>query len=47
MKSVADLDFSLVGIGILWNKGYFKQNFGTNMDKFQRSFSGIRIAILG
>ncbi|MDD3375558.1 MAG: alpha-glucan family phosphorylase [Candidatus Omnitrophica bacterium] len=27
MKSVADLDFSLVGIGILWNKGYFKQNF--------------------
>ncbi len=27
MKSVADLDFSLAGIGILWNKGYFKQNF--------------------
>jgi len=27
MKSVADLNFSLAGIGILWNKGYFKQNF--------------------
>lgn len=27
MKSAADLDFPVVGIGILWNKGYFKQNF--------------------
>ncbi len=27
MKSVADHGFSLAGIGILWNKGYFKQNF--------------------
>lgn len=27
LKSVADLGFSLVGIGILWGKGYFKQNF--------------------
>ena len=27
MKSVADLGLSLVGIGVLWNKGYFKQNF--------------------
>ena len=27
MKSSADLSFSVVGVGILWNKGYFKQNF--------------------
>ncbi|MFH1359432.1 MAG: alpha-glucan family phosphorylase [Candidatus Omnitrophota bacterium] len=27
MKSMADLGLSVVGIGILWNKGYFKQNF--------------------
>jgi len=27
IKSSADLGFSVVGIGILWNKGYFKQNF--------------------
>ena len=29
VKSSADLAYSLVGIGILWNKGYFKQNFST------------------
>jgi len=27
MKSSADLGCSVAGIGILWNKGYFKQNF--------------------
>ncbi len=27
IKSSADLGFPFVGIGILWNKGYFKQNF--------------------
>jgi starch phosphorylase len=27
IKSAADLNVSFVGIGILWNKGYFKQNF--------------------
>lgn len=27
IKSAADLAYSFVGIGILWNKGYFKQNF--------------------
>lgn len=27
LKSSADLGISLVGIGILWNKGYFKQSF--------------------
>ncbi len=27
MKSIADIGLSVVGIGILWNKGYFKQNF--------------------
>ncbi len=27
IKSAADLGFSFVGLGILWNKGYFKQNF--------------------
>ncbi|MCA9399595.1 MAG: alpha-glucan family phosphorylase, partial [Candidatus Omnitrophica bacterium] len=27
MKSAADLGFSIAGIGILWNKGYFKQKF--------------------
>lgn len=27
MKSAADLGFSVAGIGVLWNKGYFKQNF--------------------
>jgi starch phosphorylase len=27
IKSAADLGISFVGIGILWNKGYFKQNF--------------------
>jgi len=27
MKSAADLGYSMAGIGILWNKGYFKQNF--------------------
>src|SRR3989338_4635809 len=30
LKSAADLKQSLVGIGILWNKGYFKQNFWFN-----------------
>lgn len=27
IKSAADLNFPFVGLGILWNKGYFKQNF--------------------
>lgn len=27
IKSSADLGFPFAGIGILWNKGYFKQNF--------------------
>ncbi|MCR4338146.1 MAG: alpha-glucan family phosphorylase [Candidatus Omnitrophica bacterium] len=27
MKSVADLGCPVVGIGVLWNKGYFKQKF--------------------
>src|SRR3989338_1248877 len=27
LKSAADRAVSLVGVGILWNKGYFKQNF--------------------
>src|SRR3989338_8442512 len=27
IKSTADLGLSVVGLGILWNKGYFKQNF--------------------
>ena len=27
LKSAADLKISLAGIGILWRKGYFKQNF--------------------
>lgn len=27
MKSAADLGYPLVGLGVLWNKGYFKQNF--------------------
>ncbi|MGB9612617.1 MAG: alpha-glucan family phosphorylase [Candidatus Margulisiibacteriota bacterium] len=27
LKSAADLGLSLVGIGILWNKGYFQQKF--------------------
>jgi len=27
MKSLADMNFSVSGLGILWNKGYFKQNF--------------------
>jgi starch phosphorylase len=27
MKSSADLGYSVAGIGILWDKGYFKQNF--------------------
>jgi len=27
LKSAADLGIPLVGIGILWSKGYFKQNF--------------------
>ncbi len=27
LKSAADLGFSVTGIGVLWNKGYFKQNF--------------------
>lgn len=27
MKSAVDLGLSVVGIGILWNKGYFKQRF--------------------
>jgi starch phosphorylase len=27
MKSSADLGYPIVGIGILWNKGYFKQKF--------------------
>lgn len=27
MKSAADLAYPIVAIGVLWNKGYFKQNF--------------------
>lgn len=27
LKSCADLSLSVAGVGILWNKGYFKQNF--------------------
>ncbi len=27
VKSIADLGISVVALGILWNKGYFKQNF--------------------
>jgi starch phosphorylase len=27
LKSSADLGLSVVGLGVLWNKGYFKQNF--------------------
>ncbi|MCX5751887.1 MAG: alpha-glucan family phosphorylase, partial [Candidatus Saganbacteria bacterium] len=27
LKSAADLNLSLAGIGIMWNKGYFKQSF--------------------
>jgi len=27
LKSSADLNLSVAGVGILWNKGYFKQNF--------------------
>ncbi len=27
VKSVADLGISLAAVGVLWNKGYFKQNF--------------------
>ncbi|MBI5701810.1 alpha-glucan family phosphorylase [Candidatus Saganbacteria bacterium] len=27
LKSCADLNLSVAGVGILWNKGYFKQNF--------------------
>ena len=27
IKSAADMGYSFFGIGILWNKGYFKQNF--------------------
>jgi starch phosphorylase len=27
IKSSADLGYPFVGIGVLWNKGYFKQNF--------------------
>src|SRR3989338_1832636 len=27
LKSAADLGISLAAVGILWNKGYFKQNF--------------------
>lgn len=27
VKSIADLGLSVVALGILWNKGYFKQNF--------------------
>jgi len=27
IKSSADMGFSVAGIGVLWNKGYFKQNF--------------------
>ena len=27
MKSMSDLGLAVAGIGILWNKGYFKQNF--------------------
>ncbi len=27
MKSAADLQYAVVGLGVLWNKGYFKQNF--------------------
>ncbi|MFA5088981.1 MAG: alpha-glucan family phosphorylase [Candidatus Omnitrophota bacterium] len=27
LKSSADLGFSVVALGVLWNKGYFKQNF--------------------
>ena len=27
LKSASDLDLSVVAVGVLWNKGYFKQNF--------------------
>ncbi len=27
MKSAADQGFSIIGIGVMWNKGYFKQKF--------------------
>jgi len=27
LKSAADLGLGVVGLGVLWNKGYFKQNF--------------------
>ncbi len=27
LKSASDLGISVIGLGILWNKGYFKQNF--------------------
>jgi len=27
VKSIADMGFSFAAVGILWNKGYFKQNF--------------------
>lgn len=27
LKSCADINLSVAGVGILWNKGYFKQNF--------------------
>lgn len=27
VKSAADLNYSMAAIGVLWNKGYFKQNF--------------------
>ena len=27
VKSIADLGLSVVALGVLWNKGYFKQNF--------------------
>src|SRR3989339_2154949 len=27
LKSFADISLSVSGVGILWNKGYFKQNF--------------------
>mgnify|MGYP003394007629 CR=1 FL=1 len=28
VKSIADMGISVCALGILWNKGYFKQNFG-------------------
>ncbi|VAW19098.1 Glycogen phosphorylase, partial [hydrothermal vent metagenome] len=36
LKSCADLNLSVVGVGVLWNKGYFRQRLG--LEKGQSSF---------